>query len=697
MASRKETRSDETESSGTTEASQSTNVTSPMARNEADNENILPLLTPPSEEEAVNYYHGILSEPRLVGRASAGIEIWETCKQVMDRLPPEPFMYYPRKQLDSIGNHPIRKCWRAVQPLVVEAISGLPWTSIDIFRIGYQDSQPAERPVVVWVGVETASIPWYKVAEALRSCRKALDSANLNLANVDCQIRVSTVMSLAGPSLLPPYRESPTDETVCVTAQPFTTTIGQSIFPFSNPGLRGTLGIYVSPARTTKSPVWALTCRHVGIPNDTNPDNKLYHRRNSSQKALRIGLPAEKTMNESMVEIQYMKDDWTRRANNVDDAFTRQQLEVVNRLHGTIKSFEPLENREFGSLLYSPPVGRGQYTGNSGDSQPWTRDWSLVDLDVKKFPGDIPPTNMVDLRTRAMTRNEVNLLLNPHVMNKHKFTFPNNGLLKISGIISLKEMFKPVTRDAEGEKGFLVGKRGAVTGLTWGKASELESTVRKCLPSGGSFESFEWAIHGSLEDHHRAFSKKGDSGAAVFGIDGRLGGLLTTGTGEEESQKIDISYVTPIEPLLLDIEKEMGHDSGIMAEIDDKTLLHITITNLSVPVTPLNTLTCPTTDSEKEMKAMLDIVSDLLGQGHADRRLGDSSKKKLTLIDYAVAAGYRRLTNLLKDPIPTKPRRASTKEADKAKAPSKGKATDNAKVSDDAKVSDKKVHRGTRA
>lgn len=513
MAPRRETNSDETDASGTTATSGSTNATSVGGGLEAYKDEILPLLEPPSEEEAVGFYHGLISKPRLVGRASSGVEIWEDHEHLAARLAPDPYIIRPRKELSSIGNHPIRLCWGAVQPQILQAISGLPWTSIDVIRIGFEGSPRTEKPVVVWVGVDNTDIPWDVVAKALRDCRKVLDREDLDLTDVDCQIRVSTVRSLAGLPLLSPYGDKRPEGAFCVNAQPFSTAIGQSIFPFASLGLQGTLGVYIGPAKVANGPVWALTCRHVALPSRANLASQPYRRKNVSQLPLRIGLPGE-----------------------------------------------TLQNREIGSVFYSPPIGLGRCPGPSqGEhTRPWTRDWSLVELMKDKFSNGSRPTNMVDLRTTTMKRPEVTRLLNPHVRNTHKFTFPANGLLHLSGFISLQEMYNPVTLDAAGEECFIVGKRGATTGLTWGSPSELESTVRKCLPNGGEFVSYEWAVHGSLQGRNVPFSKPGDSGAAVFGIDGRLGGLLTRGTGNDRAFKVDISYVTPVEPLFMDIEKELG-------------------------------------------------------------------------------------------------------------------------------------------
>ena len=65
---------------------------------------------------------------------------------------------------------------------------------------------------------------------------------------------------------------------------PFTATIGNPVSPCARPTIVGTLGVYISPSVTTGNegdekgmpPVWAITCRHVGLPNSLNKDNTCY-------------------------------------------------------------------------------------------------------------------------------------------------------------------------------------------------------------------------------------------------------------------------------------------------------------------------------------------------------------------------------------------------------------------------------------
>lgn len=504
---------------------------------------ILPFLCPPSDEEARLYYFGLPSRPRLVGRASAGVERWETFKEQYARQTHVSHKTPAEKVLGAVGAHKILACWTDVRPNILTAIRHLPWSSVDVCRIGFSDAALLERPVVVWIGVhgdsdETCDLPWEDVAEALRSCRRILNNADLN--DVDCQLRISRVVSLAGPQLLKPLPKV-NSMWHCI-AQRFTTSIGLSLSPFERPTLEGSLGVFLSTESTTAGdgPLWAVTCRHVGIPSKDNPDNAYYRLQDGGRKrtfGLNVQSKAEKW-------IGYLSDHKNREAGNITAA-------DVAGLYEAVKDFGSDDARQIGHVLLSPPIGLQQ------TAMSWTRDWCLLDLDQSKFPGGEKPINVVDLRT-DMERPAVNELLNPYPRNEHRFEFPDNGLLRISGVIPLAEIRNPTMYDKDGENCLLVGKRGAISGLTWGAALELESTVRECMPDGSMFTSYEWAIHGSLPKKTVPFCTSGDSGAAVFDIQGRLGGFVTRGTRSDLGLIVDITYATPAELVLADIEAELG-------------------------------------------------------------------------------------------------------------------------------------------
>ena len=121
------------------------------------------------------------------------------------------------------------------------------------------------------------------------------------------------------------------------------------------------------------------------------------------------------------------------------------------------------------------------------------------------------------------------------------FTYPEDRLLPLAGTISDHLMRNPDMRDSDDEPCLLVVKSDNTTGTTLGRANGVFSVVRKCsLHAPVDQTSMEWAIlpYCSKSD---AFSAPGDSGSIIADISGRIGGMLTGGSGTTRPIEIDIS------------------------------------------------------------------------------------------------------------------------------------------------------------
>ncbi|CAK7269550.1 hypothetical protein SEPCBS57363_003659 [Sporothrix epigloea] len=179
-----------------------------------DTDELLPLLEPPGDFEVWAYYWAMPSRPRLLGRTSSGAHPWWRLLE-----PPVDSHWGPTANLTRatvcgpVGPHPIHACWRkSTLNRVRAALSGLPWTSIDVLRIGRTELREYERPIIVWVGVSPSAMvkieePWALIASNLRAVRAALDADNLT--DVECEMRESEIFKTAnaGPRLLLPPRD----------------------------------------------------------------------------------------------------------------------------------------------------------------------------------------------------------------------------------------------------------------------------------------------------------------------------------------------------------------------------------------------------------------------------------------------------------------------------------------------------------
>lgn len=107
-------------------------------------------------------------------------------------------------------------------------------------------------------------------------------------------------------------------------------------------------------------------------------------------------------------------------------------------------------------------------------------------------------------------------------------------------MISEERMRDPDVLDHNNEACLLVIKNGSATGVTIGRATGISSFVRD---DETGQESMAWAIY-NYDNNSCAFSAPGDSGSIIVDGLGRIGGLLTGGTGKTETS--DVTYATPM-------------------------------------------------------------------------------------------------------------------------------------------------------
>ena len=171
------------------------------------------------------------------------------------------------------------------------------------------------------------------------------------------------------------------------------------------------------------------------------------------------------------------------------------------------------------------------------------RDWTLIELDIVKFGEDL--TNIVYVGEVPHPIQEELARCCPYLY----FKMGKNKSLKLEGCIPEDDMKYPKTTDVNGEPCLIVGKRGPNSGVTWGKANEVTS-VRRTDPD---VVSKEWCVIGLPES--QPFSRKCDAGSVVFDLEGRIGGILTSGAGWNDM--VDTTYVTPMVWLLGDITERL--------------------------------------------------------------------------------------------------------------------------------------------
>ncbi|KAF8917443.1 hypothetical protein CPB85DRAFT_199393 [Mucidula mucida] len=502
---------------------------------------IAPRLVPPidlTEVEKKVYYYGLCSSPILVARS--GTIPWEA--------PSGPEAYHRPKELRIAGDHKIAEVWEDDLALKVEGILNekqVQWTSMDVVRIGYADESSA--PVVLWLGVKPRSLSPEDGVVVVAQCKELL--AAYVILDVDVEIRESDVFTLAGSSLLAPgFDEDPTAE----VREPLTATVGTPICAKPSPWAEGTGGFFIR-ASSASPTIYLVTARHVVLPYDMD-DNNIYQRKSPSTPAREIVLFSDISFQEFLKSIQkkiasqqfYVEYHAERLVATGDGDVTRRQA-VQKLMLAAEAKVEALSDflrevsaqwgteidRIIGHVVYAPPIVL------SAGPRGYTQDVAIIEINPQKIDPSTFECNVIDLGFEYPPEVLTDLMY-PNPKNIHNFKYPLDRILSLRGVIPDSELQKPKMCDQDG---IIVLKRGRGSGLTVGHANNVVSYTRYYLEGQEGQRSKEWAIlpyNMSLG----AFSAPGDSGAAIVDGAGRVGGLLTSGSGVTDS--IDISYATPM-------------------------------------------------------------------------------------------------------------------------------------------------------
>lgn len=126
--------------------------------------------------------------------------------------------------------------------------------------------------------------------------------------------------------------------------------------------------------------------------------------------------------------------------------------------------------------------------------------------------------------------------------SRAQFDYPVDGLMHLRGFVEDNELRHPTMLDENREECLIVVKNGTSTGLTFGRATGIESFTRTykdyCIDS----TSREIAIY-SYSHKDGAFSAPGDSGSVIGDANNRIVGMITGGTGK--AKYTDVTYATP--------------------------------------------------------------------------------------------------------------------------------------------------------
>ncbi|KAF8572664.1 hypothetical protein K439DRAFT_117879 [Ramaria rubella] len=144
-----------------------------------------------SKAEAMFYYSGLPSSPRLVYRS--GATPW--------KMPTGPEAYRVLKELRPVFRHKLNTVWQDLGPKVRDFLDSarVRWTSIDVVCLK-KVRERAVGPVILWIGVLPQTLFGEDAHTAASGCLHLLKE--FGITDVEVEFRESIYTRLAGPNLL---------------------------------------------------------------------------------------------------------------------------------------------------------------------------------------------------------------------------------------------------------------------------------------------------------------------------------------------------------------------------------------------------------------------------------------------------------------------------------------------------------------
>ncbi|TRX93636.1 hypothetical protein FHL15_005608 [Xylaria flabelliformis] len=510
----------------------------------------------PDNEERDSYFHGFSGSPKLVART--GHNRWT--KSLFEYGWNSKLAQH-RKHYMALDNPDIIGKWsKELSTSIITALGQCRWSYFFPIRTCLRDDLDHQEGVIatiLLVAVEPASLQWEDGINIALSCRDII--RKFKIFDVEVEIMEGCYIQHAASTQLEAYfdRVNHADRETSEKILPLLSYTGYPIGYLEEKRGQGTVGLHIKLG-ADESTIYGLTCRHV-VYNDRaahefykpSADVRQYHIQANAATFDDILYRLESTVREQEAEVMCLRDpikkwdEWYQYHNprNIlpPDESDRQRLawkeESLAYNTSVVEILEKIvdrKQRQIGHLAFLPsftisPRHRG-----------YLRDWALVELDPNKFIRG--PDNRV--------------FLGPN----EKFVPPD-----ISSHENTLQLRSP--NDEGNFKSYTVGKRGVATGLTFGKKSGIEAVVRR--PGAGlDGDVYTWEFLIVPERGTKRFSDKGDSGSAIFDINGYVVGIVTasngvadvTSTSEEVKlrEETDITFAAPIKCVLDDIQDFTG-------------------------------------------------------------------------------------------------------------------------------------------
>lgn len=444
-----------------------------------------------------------------------------------------------------------------------EAFAEVPWNTLDVLRIGW-DTQPSnetrgEQPVTLLVSVEPGSTTAAKGFLVATACKRVLEKHGI--ADVDCEIQESTVVDLG--SFAPP-------EALKLSKQPFQmskdnlfdlqTSDCLGAYIAAESGSDGTTCLYLHlrEGNGDKKTV-LLTCRHVliGAVQSTTGEHRC-----SAEIPFEAVLQAGQLELSGIIsKLDRIESRCSGRKNVNGVAADEKEYEAAKSHLNALRTLDSLPHRTIGHLLYAPAYEARQHSlasklhqdrvSSLGLTGRWLPDWALAELHQDKYEALLHEiNNRVHFPDDKLSELKANLATEAPTIQVRPDIDQRTKTLLLRKVIPASELFFPDTTRKDTIPAMLVGKHGQRTGLTFGFANAAKSILRRRFDKdtiGTKCDS--WFIVNIKPKV--PFGQPGDSGACIWDMSGRIGGMVLQGT--EPGHPMPRTYAIPVEWVLDDI------------------------------------------------------------------------------------------------------------------------------------------------
>jgi hypothetical protein len=308
---------------------------------------------------------------------------------------------------------------------------------------------------------------------------------DLDVDDVDVEIRESVVRRLVAPKLLPPV---PTIDPTAGVCRPLTHALSLPIVPEVKASVGGgTGGLYIAEGGDSDR-LFLLTARHVVLgPSDTKIINDMFEDDKGNQPPRHILLLDDNAykdcitaINNNIMENELLLRDLEENLKMAEDqqdkkrgralraiTMAKEAVEDVNLFRTeVVDNWTTYADRRIGLLAYSPPLG----TFEEGDAELFTRDYALIQIDKEKISGSEFKGNVIDLGFKIPSGEFKQRMSS----NGNSFEYPKDRLFFLHDAMPSKEICHPFSS----KDGLIVMKDGRGSGVTIGRACGIKSFTR---------------------------------------------------------------------------------------------------------------------------------------------------------------------------------------------------------------------------